>query len=119
MSTLDPWTGIDWTEGEERPTRTWVLCGDAEVHVGDKVVLRPAGRADIFDMALAGKTATVESFEQDFEDRVHVAVVVDDDPGRDLGMDRQPGHRFFFAVNEVEPLPGTARPRRPLEGRDG
>ena len=33
-----------------------------------------------------------------------VAVSVDDDPGRDLGMLRQPGHRFFFSVEEVEPL---------------
>ncbi|MEA2394375.1 MAG: hydrogenase maturation protease, partial [Solirubrobacteraceae bacterium] len=27
-----------------------------------------------------------------------------DDPGRDLGERRQPGHRFFFAPSEVEPL---------------
>jgi hypothetical protein len=30
--------------------------------------------------------------------------VVDDDPGRDLGMLRQPGHRFFFSPSEVEPI---------------
>ena len=119
MTAHDPWTGIDWGEGEERPARTWIARGDAEIHVGDKVVLRPGGRADIFDMALAGKVATVESIEQDFEDRAFVAVVVDDDPGRDLGMLRQPGHRFFFSVDEVEPLPGTARPRPGLEERDG
>jgi hypothetical protein len=29
---------------------------------------------------------------------------VDDDPGRDLGALRQPGHRFFFRPEEVEPL---------------
>ena len=28
----------------------------------------------------------------------------DDDPGRDLGALRQPGHRFFVGVEEVEPL---------------
>jgi hypothetical protein len=27
-----------------------------------------------------------------------------DDPGREFGMLRQPGHRFFFAPDEVEPL---------------
>jgi hypothetical protein len=27
-----------------------------------------------------------------------------DDPGRDLGLDRCPGHRFFFAPDEVELL---------------
>jgi hypothetical protein len=53
---------------------------------------------------IAGKTATVESIEQDFEGRVYLAVVVEDDPGRDLGALRQPGHRFFFRPDEVEPL---------------
>ena len=33
----------------------------------------------------------------------HLAVVLDDDPGRDLGLLRQPGHRFFFSPAEVEP----------------
>jgi len=32
--------------------------------------------------------------------------VVDDDPGRDLGFARQPGHRFFFSPEEVQPLAG-------------
>ena len=39
---------------------------------------------------------------------MHLAVVVEDDPGRDLGERRQPGHRFFFAPDEVEPLPAPA-----------
>ena len=46
----------------------------------------------------------IESIERDFEDQVHLAVVLEDDPGRDLGMLRQPGHRFFFSPTEVEPL---------------
>ena len=33
-----------------------------------------------------------------------MAVVLDDDPGRDLGFMRQPGHRFFYAPEEVELL---------------
>ena len=48
--------------------------------------------------------ATIESIEQDFEDKVYLAVTVDDDPGTDLGLLRQPGHRFFFSPDEVEPL---------------
>jgi len=55
-------------------------------------------------LALAGKTAAVESLEQDYEGNLHVCVVVEDDPGRDVGLMRQPGHRFFFAPNEVEPI---------------
>jgi hypothetical protein len=57
------------------------------------------------DIALAGKTATIESIEQDLEGRVYLAVTVNDDPGRDLGELRQPGHRFFFLPDEVEPAP--------------
>lgn len=71
---------------------------------GDRVRLRPRPGADILDLALAGKLATVESVEHDFEGRVHLAVVLDDDPGRELGMMRQPGHRFFFGADEVEPV---------------
>ena len=73
--------------------------------VGDKVRLRPRRGADILDIALSDKLATVEAIEEDFEGRAHLAVVLDEDPGRDLGMMRQPGHRFFFAPEEVERLP--------------
>jgi hypothetical protein len=68
------------------------------------VRLRPRAGGDIFDLALAGQIAIVESIEQDYEDKVHLAVVLEDDPGMDLGMLRQPGHRFFFSPEEVEPL---------------
>jgi hypothetical protein len=56
------------------------------------------------DIALAGKTAIIEAVEEDAESRVHLALVLEDDPGKDLGYMRQPGHRFFFALDEVEPL---------------
>ncbi len=46
----------------------------------------------------------IEAIEEDYEGRAHLAVVLDDDPGRDLGMLRQPGHRFFFSVEEVEKI---------------
>ena len=59
-----------------------------------------------FDLALSGWLAQVESIEQDFENRVHVAVVLDSDPGKDLGLLRQPGHRFFFGVDELELVAG-------------
>ncbi len=62
------------------------------------------GRRDIMDFALDGQTAEIESVELDYENRVHLAVVLENDPGRDLGMLRQPGHRFFFSPDEVEPL---------------
>ncbi|HSU60666.1 MAG TPA: hypothetical protein VLI55_15240 [Bryobacteraceae bacterium] len=73
--------------------------------VGSRVRLRPRKRADIFDTLLDGKVAVVEAVEQDYEDNIHLAVVLEDDPGRDLGELRQIGHRFFFSAAEVEPLP--------------
>jgi hypothetical protein len=72
---------------------------------GDRVRLRPKPGGDVFDIVLNGRTAIVESVEQDFEDRTHIAVIIEDDPGRDLGLMRQPGHRFFFSAEEVELLP--------------
>jgi hypothetical protein len=68
------------------------------------VRLWPKPGADIMDLALAGKVATIEAIETDYEGQTHLAVVLDDDPGRDLGMLRQPGHRFFFSLAEVEPM---------------
>jgi hypothetical protein len=40
----------------------------------------------------------------DFEDVVHLAVVIDDDPGRDLGLARMVGHRFYYKLDDVEPV---------------
>lgn len=71
---------------------------------GDRVRLRPKGRADILDLAFEGKAATVVSVEQDLEGRRYLAVTVDDDPGRDLGERGFLGHRFFFRPEEVEAL---------------
>ncbi len=75
-----------------------------ELRAGDRVRLQPAGQADIFDIALRGRVGVVEAIEQDYDDQVHVAVVLEDDPGRDLGELRQPGHRFFFKLGEVQRL---------------
>jgi hydrogenase maturation protease len=79
---------------------------DIKVKPGSRVRLRPRPGGDIMDIALTGKTAVIEAIEQDYEGKVHVCVVVDDDPGRDIGLMRQPGHRFFFDAEEVEPMGG-------------
>lgn len=81
-----------------------VIISDVEITRGSRVRLRPRPGGDIMDLALAGKIAVVEGIEQDLEDNVQLAVTVEDDPGRDLGEARQPGHRFFFSLLEVEPL---------------
>ncbi len=99
----------DWQLENDRRTVESVHVGAFELRAGDRVRLRPRGRADILDLALAGMIATVESIEQDFEGKIYLAVTVDDDPGQDLGRLRQPGHRFFFAPEEVEPLGEAAQ----------
>jgi hypothetical protein len=88
----------------EPPVPARVEVGGVALARGSRVRLRPRPGGDVLDLALAGKTARVESIEQDYDERIHVAVTLDDDPGRDLGAARQPGHRFFFAPEEVEPL---------------
>jgi hydrogenase maturation protease len=95
---------------EDKPAVTSVMIEGVEVKPGDRIRLRPRKGGDVFDIALAGKIATVESIEQDYEGQSHVSVVIDDDPGRDIGMLRQPGHRFFFGVSEVETMEQTAAP---------
>jgi hydrogenase maturation protease len=80
-----------------------VTVGDTELRRGSRVRLRPRRGADVFDIALAGRLARVESIEEDTEGSLHLVVSVDDDPGRDVGGAL--AHRFFFAPDEVEPLP--------------
>ena len=94
-----------WDDLERAPLRSVRVAG-TEYRVGDPVRLWPLGDADIMDIALKGRTAVIAAIEQDYEDRIHIAVTVDDDPGRDLGLSGKPGHRFFFRAEEVEPLAG-------------
>jgi hydrogenase maturation protease len=94
----------EWQLLEEKTPLERLAIGDAEVRVGSRVRLHPKPGGDVLDMALAEQTATVESLEQDYEGHNHVCVVLENDPGRDLGLLRQPGHRFFFTADEIEPL---------------
>jgi len=96
----------EWHLLEDKQPLEKLTVDGVEVRPGDLVRLRPRAGGDVFDLALNGKTAIVESIEQDYEGQAHLAVVLDDDPGRDLGMLRQPGHRFFFGPSEVEPVSG-------------
>jgi hypothetical protein len=79
-----------------------ILFGGIYYKEGDRVRIQPQSRADIMDMVLEGKTGIIEAIEQDFENRIYLALVLDDDPGKELGMWRQPGHRFFYSPEEVE-----------------
>ncbi len=98
-----------WEELEGRAPRSVTVAG-GELGRGSRVVLRPRPGADIFDLALSGRLAIVDALVQDVEGEIQAAVVLEDDPGRDLGVARQPGHRFFFSIGELEPLAAEAQP---------
>jgi hypothetical protein len=94
----------DWRLVEEKTPMESVRVFGVALRQGDRVRLWPGAGGDIFDIALKGKIATIEAIEQDYDGKVYLAVILDDDPGRDLGALRQPGHRFFFSPEEVEPV---------------
>ena len=81
-----------------------IRVGGVEIGRGSRVRLRPRGCADAFDLVLNGMAATVQSIEEDMENNVYVTVTVDDDPGKDLGAQGKPGHRFFFRTDEINPI---------------
>ena len=78
------------TRSRKRRLRRKASCLRHELRVGDRVRQCPQKNADIMDMALASKVGIIEAIEQDFEDQVQFAVVLDDDPGREFGMMRHP-----------------------------
>ena len=96
-----------WEELGRRGAESATVDG-VEVRGGSRVRLRPREGGDIFDLALGGRVAVVEGVEEDAEGGLHVAVTLEDDPGRDLGEGRFPAHRFFFGLDEIEPLEAEA-----------
>jgi hypothetical protein len=86
-----------------KPELAFLHAGGRGLAVGDRVRLHPKGRADIFDLVLKDEMAVIEAIERDFDNKIHVAVVLEADPGREFGLDRMPGHRFFFSPDEIEP----------------
>lgn len=67
---------------------------------GAGVVLRPDPERDPYDRMLHGRPATVERIYVDLDERVHLAVSIDDDPMRDVMRDT--GRYHYFRPEEVE-----------------
>jgi hydrogenase maturation protease len=101
---------VSYWEQLERPGPDAVDVDGVRLRRRSRVRLRPRRAADVWDIALAGRTGVIEEIVESTDGQVQLAVTVLDDPGRDLGVERQIGHRFFFAPDEVEPLgaDGTA-----------
>ena len=79
-----------------------VFVGGIPLRKGDRVRIQPRNRADALDIALAGRTAFIESIESDVDGTTRLALVLEDDPG----LKPPPGHRYFYTAEEVEPLVG-------------
>lgn len=102
---LPQWNDLSGADLEpDRVLLESINVGGMQVAKGNTVRLCPKGRADAFDILLKGRIATVESIQQDFEERIYLAVTIQDDPGQEFGSARFPGHRFFYTPEEVEPL---------------
>ncbi|MDQ2727979.1 MAG: hypothetical protein M3Y91_08995 [Actinomycetota bacterium] len=86
---VDPWTDI-------------VVVDGVEVTKGSKVRLAPYRRADAHDLFTDGRVATVAGVFNDVDGDKHVAVIIDDDPARD--MYALQGRFLYFAPDEVVPV---------------
>ncbi len=101
MRSLRPMNEDFFNPGTRLTTAT---VAGGTVKAGDRVRIRPKKRADVMDIALNGKIGIIEAVEEDVDGGVQLALVIEDDPGQDLGILRQPGHRFFYSTDEVELL---------------
>ncbi len=83
------------------PTSVGIIGGIARP--GTSVRLHPKRQTDAFGLLLEQRIGRVEEILQDMEDRLYLAVTLDDDPGREQEDERiLPGHRFFFYPEELE-----------------
>ncbi|MCW2623054.1 MAG: hypothetical protein JWL64_2656, partial [Frankiales bacterium] len=97
-----PWWDAD-QEARAEPELDTALVGGVPVAKGSRVRLHPSRRADAQDLFLAGLAAEVARVYSDVDGRTHVAVMLEDDPGRDLYATT--GRFYYFAPDELEALP--------------
>jgi hypothetical protein len=76
-----------------------LTVGGTTYALGETVVLRPGVDRDPYDRMLDGRRATIERIYVDSDERVHLAVTVDDVPGQELM--RETGRYLFFFAHEV------------------
>jgi hypothetical protein len=86
--------------GTPSPEQASVVVGGRCVEKGTHVTLRPNRRADAMDMFLRDRAATVAGVYRDVDDRIYVAVTVDDDPA--AALHESFGRFFYFDPEELE-----------------
>ena len=87
---------------EPIPGEESVVVDGVTYRRGEQVRLRPAAGSNGHDVLHDGKLATIERIYLDYADAIHLAVTVDDDPGRELMRDI--GRYLYFKPAEVEVL---------------
>jgi hypothetical protein len=86
---------------DDPPGKERMEIGGVIYKKGDKVRLNPSeDGTDIADSILKNKIARIETIYIDYEDSIHFAVTIDDDPGQDLRHDL--GLYMYFKPDEVE-----------------
>jgi len=98
-----------------RPETDAVMIDGVRVAKGSLVRVHPSRRADAQDLFFAGQVARVTAVLADVDGGVHVALVLVDDPAADLH--EWYGRYFYFAPDELEPLPVDATEHTREESR--
>jgi len=97
------------------PGTDHVVIDGIRVAKGSLVRVHPSRRADAQDLFFADQVARVTAVLGDVDGGVHVAVVLVDDPAADLHD--WYGRYFYFAPDELEPLPVGTSPTHREESR--
>lgn len=99
------------TDASVRPEVDSVVIDGVRVSRGSIVRVHPSRRADAQDLFFAEQVARVSAVLSDVDGKVHVALVLLDDPASD--MHEWYGRYFYFAPDELEPMPAeTERTNR-------
>ncbi|MDJ0346484.1 hypothetical protein QMK19_36545 [Streptomyces sp. H10-C2] len=97
------------------PGTDHVVIDGVSVAKGSLVRVHPSRRADAQDLFFADQVARVTAVLSDVDGGVHVALVLVDDPAADLHD--WYGRYFYFAPDELEPLPAGMTPNNREESR--
>jgi hypothetical protein len=81
-----------------------VIVKGVELRAGDRVKIQPKHSEVLSEDALTGKIGVIQAFEQDAENRVHVALVLEGEPAETGSPSLHSGERFLFTLDEIEPV---------------
>lgn len=86
---------------DDAPGEKIKIVDGIEYRKGDTVRLKLGQRrSDAMDMLIDNKLATIEIIYVDYEDKVYLAVTMNEDPGQEMA--RELGRYLFFSPDEVE-----------------